>query len=94
MEHVDEETAQKRASLIMELQAPIMDAFLQSLVGKTLRVLYQYRDEETGLCVGRSYADSPDIDGLVLFEGDCAEGDMPTVLITGAEDGLLYGKEV
>ena len=94
MEHVDEETAQKRASLIMELQAPIMDAFLQSLVGKTLRVLYQYRDEETGLCVGRSYADSPDIDGLVLFEGDCAEGDMPEVLITGAEDGLLYGKEV
>ena len=94
MEHVDEETAQKRAALIMELQAPIMDAFLQGLVGKTLTVLYQYRDEESGLCAGRSYADSPDIDGLVLFEGDCAEGDMVPVLITAAEDGLLYGKEV
>ena len=93
MEHVDEETAQRRAALIMELQAPIMDAFLQNFVGRTLTVLYLYRDEESGLCVGRSYADSPDIDGLVFFEGDCAEGDMPGVRITAAEDGLLYGEQ-
>ena len=51
-------------------------------------------DEETGLCAGRSYADSPDIDGLVLFEGSAVEGEMVPVLITGTEDGLLYGKEV
>ena len=77
----------------MELQAPIMDAFLAGFVGKTLMVLYLYRDEESGLCVGRSYADSPDIDGLVLFEGDCTEGDMVPVRITAAEDGLLYGEQ-
>ena len=94
MEHVDEETAQRRAELLMELQAPIMDEFLQGLVGQTLTVLYLYRDEESGLCVGRSYADSPDIDGLVFFEGDCAEGDMVPVRITDAEDGFLYGEEV
>ena len=94
MEHVDEETAQRRAELLMELQAPIMDAFLEGFVGKTLTVLYLYRDEESGLCVGRSYADSPDIDGLVFFEGSCAEGDMVPVRITAAEDGLLYGEEV
>ena len=94
MEHVDEETAQRRAELLMELQAPIMDEFLQGLVGQTLTVLYLYRDEESGLCVGRSYADSPDIDGLVFFEGDCAEGDMVPVRIADAEDGFLYGEEV
>ena len=93
MEHVDEETAQRRAALLMELQAPIMDAFLAGFVGKTLTVLYLYRDEESGLCVGRSYADSPDIDGLVFFEGDCTEGDMVPVRITAAEDGLLYGEQ-
>ena len=94
MEHVDFEEAQRRAELIMELQAPIMDDFCNSFIGKTIKVLYEYYDEENGWHVGRSYADSPDIDGQVLFSGDCEEGDMVNVLITSAEDGLLYGEEV
>lgn len=94
MEHVDFEEAQRRAELITELQAPIMDDFCNSFIGKTIKVLYEYYDEENGWHVGRSYADSPDIDGQVLFSGDCEEGDMVDVLITSAEDGLLYGEEV
>lgn len=94
MDHVDFETAQRRADLIMELQAPIMEDFCQSFAGQTLRVLYEYYDEESGYHVGRSYADSPDIDGLVLFSGDCQEGDMVDVLIQYSEDGLLYGEQV
>ena len=94
MEHVDAETAQRRADLIMELQAPIMEDFCQRFAGQTLRVLYEYYDEESGYHVGRSYADSPDIDGLVLFSGDCQEGDMVDVLIQYSEDGLLYGEQV
>ena len=94
MEHVDFEEAQRRAELIMELPAPIMDDFCNSFIGKTIKVLYEYYDEENGWHVGRSYADSPDIDGQVLFSGDCEEGDMVDVLITSAEDGLLYGEEV
>ncbi len=94
MERPDEETAQRRAALILELQAPIMDAFLQGFVGQTLRVLVEGRDEESGLMTGRSYADSPDIDGLVYFEGEAEEGTLVPVRITGAEDGLLYGEEV
>ncbi len=91
MAHADAEEAQRRADLILQLQQPIMDAFLQGFVGKTLRVLYEYDDGESGLHAGRSYADSPEIDGLVFFSGDCAEGDMVEVLIDEAEDGFLYG---
>ncbi len=91
MEHVDEEEARRRADLILALQQPIMDEFLQGFVGRTLRVLYEYDDEESGLHVGRSYADSPDIDGLVLFRGEAAEGTMVDVRIEAVEDGLLYG---
>ena len=91
MEHVDEEEAKRRADLILALQQPIMDEFLQGFVGKTLRVLYEYDDEETGLHVGRSYADSPDIDGLVFFTGGCEEGEMLDVVIDETEDGFLYG---
>ena len=91
MEHVDADEAQRRADLILELQQPIMDAFLGGFVGQTLRVLYEYDEEESGLHVGRSYADSPDIDGLVLFTGACTEGELVDVRIDRVEDGLLYG---
>ena len=94
MPHVDESEAQRRADLIMELQAPIMDDYCNSFLGKTIRVLYEYYYEESGYHVGRSYADSPDIDGLVLFSGDCAEGDMVDVLITDTDEGLLIGEQV
>ena len=95
MEHVDFEEAQRRADLIMnEIQAPIMDEFCESFIGKTLKVLYEYYDEDSQFHVGRSYADSPDIDGLVLFSGDCTEGEMVDVLITDTEDGMLIGEQV
>ena len=93
MEHVDEEEAQRRADLILQLQAPIMDDFCQSFVGKTIEVLVTDYDEEEQCWVGRSYADSPDIDGEVRFDGVCREGDMVMVTITQAEDGILYGEE-
>ena len=94
MEHVDFEEAQRRADIILELQAPIMDEFCSGFVGRTIRVLCDGYDDESGLKTGRSYADSPDIDGQVLFSGTAAEGDMTDVLIQSAEDGILYGEEV
>ena len=93
MEHADEEEAQRRADLILQLQAPIMDAFCQRFVGQTIEVLVTDYDEEEQCWVGRSYADSPDIDGEVRFDGVCREGDMVPVTITEAEDGILYGEE-
>ena len=93
MPHVDEETARYRAELILELQQSIMDDFCQSFVGRTLRVLVERYDEEEACWVGRSYADSPDIDGEVHFEGLAREGEFADVLITGTGDGILYGEE-
>ena len=93
MEHVDAEEAQRRADLILQLQAEIMDEFCESFVGKTIRVLCQSFDEDSGLLVGRSYADSPDIDGLVFFEGSCPPGEMADVRIDETDDGYLYGTQ-
>ena len=94
MERVNSETAQRRADLIMQLQAPIMDEFCESFAGRSIEVLCEGYDEENGCLYGRSYADSPDIDGQVLFEGSCRDGEMTLVRILEAEDGILYGKEV
>ena len=94
MEHVDAEEAQRRADLIMELQASIMDAFCASFVGRTIDVLCEGFDEEYGSYFGRCYADSPDIDGQVIFSGSAEEGQIVPVAITSSEDGLLFGERV
>ena len=92
MEHVDFEEARRRADLILELQTPIMEAFCEGLVGKILDVLCEGYDEESGMYYGRSYADSPEIDGQVLFDGTGREGEIQPVYIESTEDGLLYGQ--
>ncbi len=95
MEHVDFETAQRRAELIMQLQSDIMEEFCRSQVGKTLRVLCEGYDEEQKMFFGRSYADSPDIDGLVFFDGAGCEGNIVDVRITAITDEcFLIGEEV
>lgn len=95
MPHVDYEEAQRRADLIMEIQASVMDEFNASLIGKTLEVLCLDYDEEEKMWVGRSCYDSPDIDGLVFFDGDGGEGKIVDVTVTAvSDDGNLIGEEV
>ncbi len=95
MPHVDAEEAQRRADLIMEIQADVMDEFNASLIGKALEVLCLDYDEDSQMWVGRSCYDSPDIDGLVFFDGDGGEGNIVYVNITAvADDGNLIGEEV
>ena len=95
MPHVDAEEAQRRADLIMEIQAGVMDEFNASLIGKALEVLCLDYDKDSQMWVGRSCYDSPDIDGLVFFDGDGGEGNIVYVNITAvADDGNLIGEEV
>lgn len=90
----DETEAKRRQELVMEIQAEIMDAWSQSFLGKTVRVLCEGYDEEVGLQFGRSYADSPDIDGIVFFSGDCQAGTFAEVEITEIADGEWFGTQV
>jgi len=89
MDRCDEDEAQRRTNLIMELQSEIIDEFCASLIGKTLNVLCEGSDGEYQ--TGRSYAESPDIDGVIYFEGDCEAGSFAKVKITRVYDGELYG---
>ena len=93
MEHVDAETAQKRAEIIEMLQSEIMDEYNASLIGKTLEVLVDGYDEEAEQFYGRTYADSPDIDGRVWIASDepVSEGEFVMVTIDGCREGDLSG---
>lgn len=93
MEHVDGEIALERAETVELLQGPIMDDWCQSQMGKRLEVLVEGFDEEREQFYGRSYADSPEIDGRVWIGGSepVREGDFLWVEIDGFEDGELSG---
>ncbi len=93
MDFVDSDTAMERAQMVEMIQSAIMDDYNAALQGKTLEVLVDGYDEEQEQFFGRTYADSPDIDGRVWLasEEPLREGSFVTVKIDGCVDGDLTG---
>ena len=79
---VPAEVKQERYERLMEKQQPISLRRNQALVGKTLDVLIEGQGD--GISLGRSYRDAPEIDGMVLVEGEIPPGQMTAVRIQGA----------
>lgn len=86
---VPEEVKVERRDRLMALQQGISLARNQAWVGQTLDVLIEGQGD--GLSVGRSYRDAPEIDGLVLIDGDVQPGEIAPVCITGALEYDLSG---
>ena len=67
----------------------------QALVGKTLDVLIEGQGIVDGstevISLGRTYRDAPEIDGMVIVEGELPEGEITPVRITGAMTYDLTG---
>lgn len=93
MEHVSAEIAMERAQMVETIQSRIMDDYNSALIGKTMDVLVDGFDEEYEQFYGRTYGDSPDIDGRVWIASDEAltEGCFIKVCIDGLIDGDLSG---
>lgn len=93
MEYPDASVAQARAEMLEGIQSRIMDEYNEAMLGKTLEVLVDGFDEETEQFYGRTYADSPDIDGRVWIAADepVREGEFVMVCIDGCVDGDLTG---
>ena len=93
-DQVDPETAQRRVELVVDLQSRIMDAYNEERLGTVMEVLCEGFDSAEGCYVGRTYADSVDIDGRVLFTaaGLVPAGTFVPVRITGVSDGDLTGE--
>ena len=93
MEFPDNEVAQERAQMVETIQSRIMDDYNEAMMGKTVDVLVDGYDEDFEQFFGRTYADSPDIDGCVWIatEEALAEGSFIQVCIDGVIDGELSG---
>ena len=93
MEYPDAEVARQRADVVEEIQSRIMDEWNESMMGKRLQVLCEGYDADEECWYGRTFADSPDIDGRILFdsEEELTPGDFVTVEVTDACDRELIG---
>jgi ribosomal protein S12 methylthiotransferase len=79
---VPPEVKQERRDRLMELQQGISLAKNRAWVGRTMQVLVEGRSQ--GLAVGRSFRDAPEVDGVVLIEGDFPTGAMVRVRVKSA----------
>jgi ribosomal protein S12 methylthiotransferase len=91
---VPAEVKQERWEKLMELQQGISLQKNQALVGSRLDVLVEGQgdvEDQAGrrgagekISLGRSYRDAPEIDGMVIVEGDLPLGEIVPVRVSGA----------
>lgn len=94
---IDEDVKLHRAELIMDSQMRIMDEKSQQYIGQTLEVMTEGYDRYAECYFGRSYMDSPDVDGKVFFAKGSRRpmyGEFVKVQIDDAMDCDLMGTMV
>ena len=94
---IDEEEKRHRMDIIMEMQMEIMQENGEGQIGKTLKVLTEGFDRYAECYFGRSYGDSPDIDGKVFFTSPGKKphyGEFVNVRIDDCMDCDLMGERV
>lgn len=95
-DQVPEAVKEERYARIMEKTAAISAAKLAAKVGRTLEVIVDAVDVDSGGATARSKADAPEIDGEVQLRdaGHLVPGDIVSVMVEDADDHDLYGAPV
>ncbi|MES2407521.1 MAG: 30S ribosomal protein S12 methylthiotransferase RimO [Pseudomonadota bacterium] len=93
-DHVPEQLKEERRARLMELQADISADRLADRVGQTMTVLVDEIVEEGA--IARSYADAPEIDGVVIIENPVGlvPGEFAKVRITDSGEHDLWGEVI
>ncbi|KPK96371.1 hypothetical protein AMJ80_00300 [bacterium SM23_31] len=64
----------------------------KQLLGKSIEVLIDSEDEETGKYIGRTYGDAPAIDQIVRINRSAYTGEFTTITVEQASAYEIYGK--
>ncbi len=91
---VPEAVKEDRKARFMAVQAEISAKKLAAQIGKTLTVIVDELDEEGAVC--RSYADAPEIDGVVFVANSTGlkEGDFIQVQVVDSDDYDLWAERI
>ena len=92
-DQVPKKIKKERYKKLMSLQQKISYEINQSKIGKTIPCIVEGFTDD-GVIIMRSYADAPEIDGLVYAKSDTpvVPGDIEQVLIERADEYDLFGK--
>ena len=95
-DQIDEETAARRADIIMEQQMLISADNNQKLIGKEFDAVTEGFDRFGECWFGRTANDAPDIDGKVFFTSDkpLSVGEFTRIKITDTLDYDLIGEVI
>lgn len=95
-DQIPEDEKIARYNELMELQQQVSLTRQAHFVGKILNVLIDETDDKTGECVGRSFRDAPEIDGIVTVTGakHVHPGDIVAVKITDSSEYDLSGEAI
>ncbi len=91
---IPEEVKVNRMERLMQVQAGISLERNQQFIGHTLDVLVEGADVDNQVSIGRSYRDAPEVDGLVVIEGNAQVGQLVRVRIESAITHDLIGELV
>lgn len=92
--HVPDEVKEDRRAEIMELQQEIAFEKSENMKGRVLEVMIEGKVADENAYVGRTYMDSPNVDGLIFVNTGYSlmSGDFARVRVTGALDYDLIGE--
>ncbi len=93
-DQVPQEVKEERRDQLMELQQEIAFARSKDMVGQVLEVMIEGRVNDEAVYVGRTYMDSPNVDGLIFVHGELElmSGDFVQVRVTNASEYDLIGE--
>ena len=92
-DQVEEVIKEKWVEDVMSLQQEISKSNNEAYVGKTIKVFIEGKLPEDGVFIGRSYRDTPNVDGFVFVnsEEELATGQFVNVEITSFDEYDLIG---
>lgn len=93
---IDEEVMKDRQDALMTIQQEISSERGQNLIGSTLEVFIEGYMSQENAYVGRTYADIPNVDGMIFIQTSetLNSGDFVKVIVTAAMEYDLIGQLV
>lgn len=95
-DQIDDDVKEKRLSILMEQQQRISAQLNREKIGRTIQAIAEGYDEENFCYVGRSFADTPDVDGITyIYSADeLHAGDIVNIKILDAHEYDITGEVI
>ena len=91
---ISQEIMEQRRDKLMSIQQPISARNNRACLGKTVDVLIEQENPNTGQLIGRCARFAPEVDGIVYVRGEASLGSIVPVNITATDTYDLYGEVV